>query len=223
LFGEGALLVELGAIPTPADNARAHALAARLRADPPPGLLGLVPSYASLLVHLDPLLPGGQAIVEAALADLDAHPPPQPGRLRRVPVHYGGDDGPDLAAVAATLGLSEAEVVAAHARAGQHVYLLGFAPGLPYIGDAGAVLAPLGRRATPRERVPSGAVAIVGRQTVIYPRPTPGGWHVIGRTPLEVWDVERTPPTYFAPSDQVEFVPITPAEWPRWAGPPVDW
>ena len=185
-------------------------------------MLGLVPSYASLLVHLDPLLPGGQAIVEAALADLDAHRRLDRAGCGKCRSTTAGTTA-DLAAVAATLGLSEAEVVAAHARAGQHVYLLGFAPGLPYISNAGAVLAPLGRRATPRERVPSGAVAIVGRQTVIYPRPTPGGWHVIGRTPLEVWDVERTPPTYFAPSDQVEFVPITPAEWPRWAGPPVDW
>jgi inhibitor of KinA len=101
--------------------------------------------------------------------------------------------------------------------------MLGFAPGHPYLGDLPTELAGLKRLATPRERVPRGSVAIIGRQTVIYPASTPGGWRIIGRTPIDLWAIDRAPPAYFAPGDSVLFEPIDAVDWPRFAGPAADW
>jgi KipI family sensor histidine kinase inhibitor len=138
-------------------------------------------------------------------------------------VLYGGAQGPDLAAAAAAVGLRVDDLIAAHTAAEQRVYMLGFAPGLPYIGDAPPALAGLPRLATPRTRVPRGAVGIVGQQTVVYPRSTPGGWRIIGQTPIEIWDETRPAPAYFGPNDRVQFESITVADWDRLVGPPADW
>ena len=100
--------------------------------------------------------------------------------------------------------------------------MLGFSPGFPYLGDIPAELA-LPRRGTPRERVPVGSVAIAERQTGIYSREMPGGWHLLGRTPVPLFDERRDPPAYLAPGDRVHFVPIAASEWDRYTGPPGDW
>jgi KipI family sensor histidine kinase inhibitor len=226
-FGEGAVLVEFGAAPDLAGNAAAHALGRALAADPPPGLQAVVPGYVSLLVTFDPL----ETDPTALAADLDrllqARPAPAAvghrGRARRVPVVYGGDHGPDLAALAGDLGLSMPELIAAHTAAPLTVYMLGFAPGHPYLGDLPAAFAGTTRLATPRQQVPRGSIGVVGRQSVIYPQATPGGWRLVGRTPIEIWDEQRDPPAYFAPGDQVQFVPIAAEAWGHYAGPPPDW
>ncbi len=223
-FGEAALLVELGDRRGPAANARVHALAVALDTAPAVGQLGLVPAYASLLVEFDPLEadPAGvEAVVRAALETLGSASP-RVGRRRTVPTVFGGAFGPDLEAVAGHAGLRPAQVVERLAAVEQTVYMLGFSPGFPYLGDLPAELA-VPRLQTPRERVPAGSVAVAGRQTGIYPRATPGGWRLVGRTPIALFDAWRDPPAYFAPGDRVRFVPIRGEDWDRHTGPPADW
>ena len=212
-FGEAALLVVLGDRLDAAVNARVHRLAAGLGsvAREENGLRAPVPAYASLLVPFDPLVIDEVAVREAIAVAL------QPGEgvgsdpavdaVARVPVRYGGEDGPDLAEVAARTGFSEADVVRLHAGVEYRVFCLGFVPGFPYLGLVPEQLA-LPRRATPRLHVPAGSVAIAGRQTGIYPTDTPGGWHLIGRTDLTMWDPRRDPPSLLEPGSRVRFVPV---------------
>jgi KipI family sensor histidine kinase inhibitor len=224
-FGEAALLVELGDEPDLATNARVHALARALDRPPPAGLRSLVPGYVSLLIELDPLagdLAAIEAVVRARAGEIELAAAAPARRQRVVPTVYGGEFGPDLAEVAARTGLPPAEVVARHVAEPQTVYMLGFSPGFPYLGDLPPQLA-LPRRDRPRERVPLGSVAIAERQTGIYTRETPGGWHLLGRTPLVLFDERRDPPAYLRPGDQVRFVAIAAEAWERYAGPPADW
>ena len=216
-FGEAALLAEVGS------SARAQAVAATLRADPIPGVVEVVAGLVSLLVELDPLaIDVGR--VAAALEERvqqinDAVPV---GRARTIPVVYGGEHGPDLADVATVCGLSEAGVIERHAAADLRVLFLGFAPGFAYLGELPEALR-LSRLATPRAHTPAGSVAIAGAMSGIYPADLPGGWRVIGRTPVVLFDPHRDPPAYLAPGDAVRFEPISPDEWKARAGPPADW
>ena len=173
------------------------------------GFRAPVPASASVLLPFDPdLVPEAtaRATVWAALRRATGGPAPAPGPLVEIQVRYGGRDGPDLAEVADLTGRSEAEVVALHAGHEYRVFLVGFVPGFPYLGVLPAELE-LPRRATPRVRVAAGSVAIAGRQTGIYPFPTPGGWHLIGRTGASIWDARRDPPALLAPGARVRFVP----------------
>ncbi len=208
-LGEAALLAVLGDAIDPAVNARVHRAAAilrgrRTRLD---GLGEPVPGYASLLAPFDPLRVEEAAVrdaLEAAIDEAGASGADGPTTPIRIPVHYGGPVGPDLADVAARTGLTEVDVVRLHASTEYRVYCIGFVPGFPYLGILPAALE-LPRRATPRLSVPAGSVAIAGRQTGIYPAATPGGWHVIGRTDLAAWDPDRDPPALLAPGDRVRF------------------
>lgn len=214
--GEAAILVVLGERIDPALNERVHALTAALETTP--WVRELTPGYASLLVEYDPAdvtYGDAEAVIRVALASA-ATAPARAGRLRRVPTVYGGDAGPDLSRVAAQVGRSEADVVRLHAGSTYRVYLVGFAPGHPYIGDLPPELV-VPRLTTPRTAVPAGSVAIAVGQTVIYPSSTPGGWNLIGRTGLRLFDVDQDPPTYFSPGDQVQFVPTD-----RWEVEPAD-
>ena len=212
-FGEAALLVVLGDAVDPAVNARVHRLAAGLGslAGKENGLRAPVPAYASLLVPFDPLMIDESAVRDAiAVALQSAEGParePVLDVVAHVPVRYGGEDGPDLAEVAARTGCSPADVVRLHADVEYRVFCLGFVPGFPYLGLVPEQLA-LPRRATPRLHVPAGSVAIAGRQTGIYPTDTPGGWHLIGRTDLTLWDPRRDPPSLLEPGSRVRFVPV---------------
>jgi KipI family sensor histidine kinase inhibitor len=225
-FGEAALLVELGDQPDLAINARVHALAAALRTARLTGLVSAVPAYVSLLVEFDLAATTYEAVEASVQAYLAALGTPalgaSVGRLRQVPVVYGGAFGPDLDGVARRLGLAPEAAIALHTGAEQTVYMLGFSPGFPYLGDLPDTLA-MTRLETPRERVPVGSVAIAGRQTGIYSQPSPGGWHLLGRTPIRLFDAERDPPAYFAPGDRVRFRSIPAADWERYAGAPADW
>jgi KipI family sensor histidine kinase inhibitor len=212
--GDAALLAVLGETIDPRLNARVHALARAL--DGQPGIVDLAPAYASLLVTYDALATdyaGLEARVREALASLPARPA-LAGRRRRLPVAYGGAYGPDVPAVAERLGLGEADVIGLHSGETYRVYMIGFAPGYSYLGELPAALE-LPRLSTPREHVPAGSVAIAGRQTGVYSVATPGGWHLLGRTPVRLFDPVREPPCYLAPGDRVRFVPITPAEYER--------
>lgn len=174
-----------------------------------PGVVNVHPAYASILIDFDPLVTG-HGELERAAAELYASPAaalPEP-RTIEIPVHYGGEWGPDLEAVAALNGLSPEQVVALHAGADYLVYFLGFSPGFPYLGGMPeSIAAP--RLATPRKRVPAGSVAIGGRQTGVYPVASPGGWRIIGRTPLPLFQPEADPPVLLRMGDHVKFIAVS--------------
>jgi inhibitor of KinA len=216
--GDSVVVVELEERIDPAVNARVIRLADRVLAAALPGVRDVVPTYRSVAVFFDPVRTDYRRLVGWLEREVD-----QPGGARveerlpiSVPVCYGGELGPDLAAVAAFAGMSADEVVAAHAGAVYRVFMLGFVPGFAYMGVLDARIA-MPRRATPRVRVPRGAVGIAGAQTGIYPAETPGGWQLIGRTPVEPFDAARPAPFLFRPGDAVRFVPIARAEFERLA------
>lgn len=209
--GDAAILITLSDELDLEASRRARAVTRFLRAHPAEVAgLAVTPGHASVLVAFDPERAPDAAVrglVERAVAESAAPDVASSSRLHRIAVRYGSDDGPDLAEVAARCGLSEREVVARHSRVEYTVLVLGFVPGFPYLG----ILPPeldLPRRATPRVRVAPGSVAIAGRQTCVYPRATPGGWHLIGRTDATLWDPTADAPARLAPGDRVRFEPV---------------
>jgi KipI family sensor histidine kinase inhibitor len=215
-LGDAALLVTIGDTLDVAANVLAHRIAADLEPRLPStaGVGRPVPGHASVLVPFDPdrvtervvrdLL--ASVVREAAAHGRAEEPGPADALAREIPVVYGGESGPDLADVARRTGLTEGEVVRLHASIEHRVLALGFVPGFPYLGILPPTLE-LPRRTTPRVRVPPGSVAIAGRQTGIYPFETPGGWHILGRTTVVLWDPARERPALLAPGDRVRFVP----------------
>jgi len=213
-FGDAAVLVVLEAADEhdPAVIRGVHRLAAAIRGLGDPDLGSPVPGATSVLVGFDPLAldPAeaearlGPALVGASdeRAGDDGLSP-----LVELPTRYGGTDGPDLATVAATAGLSERAVVDLHASVEYVVGFLGFAPGFAYLSAVPPAIA-TPRRATPRERIPAGSVGIADRRTAVYPGGTPGGWQLIGRTDTTVWDARRDPPALLTPGTRVRFVPV---------------
>ena len=199
-LGDAALLAELGTRLDTALNTRAIALAAALkkRRDVRQAIAG----YASVTVHFDPNQTTHEALT-AAIKRLAAKRPPmaEPGRLHRIPVTY---DGPDIEAVAAQLQLTPAKIAEIHTRPTYRVFLVGFVPGWAYLGPLPEELE-LPRRHVPRTQVPTGSVAIAGRQTGIYPLPSPGGWHLIGRTSVKLFLPDSDPPCLFRAGDRVKF------------------
>ncbi|HEX5110262.1 MAG TPA: 5-oxoprolinase subunit PxpB [Vicinamibacterales bacterium] len=208
--GDSALLLEFEPVISPSVNAMARGVAATLMQRQLAGVRDVVPTFRSVAVHFDPLAADVDAIrdalgsaVERPLAERAAAPV-------EIPVMYGGADGPDLEAVAAFAGVSEAEVIARHSRADYRVYMLGFLPGFAYMGPVDSAIA-MPRRSSPRLNVPAGSVGIAGAQTGVYPFASPGGWQIIGRTSATMFDPGRTPPSLLAPGDRVRFVPVSSA------------
>jgi len=207
--GDAAILIEWADEIDDEVNDRVHAFAQHLRAEHHPEIRDLVPAYSSLLVcynsrrasfatmrdFLRAALQSPQAFAKAA------------SRLIEIPTCYGGEFGPDLAFVAQHNRLTEAKVVHLHTGVVYRVYFIGFAPGFAYLGSVPEQIA-APRLATPRTRVPAGSIGIAGRQTGIYPIETPGGWQLIGRTTLRLFDPHRDPPTLLCPGDRVRFVAI---------------
>ncbi|MEI2416251.1 5-oxoprolinase subunit PxpB [Orrella sp. JC864] len=216
--GDRCLVVSFGQAIDPAVGERCLALSALLRKARLPGVIDVVPSFAAVAVHYAPLPDGSGPTFEALSAQLqallagDLDAAPARGRVLEIPVCYGGEHGPDLQAVAQAQGLAPEQIVAAHSGEPCRVYMLGFAPGHPYIGLHGPAL-DVPRRTDPRTEVPAGSVAIANRQTVIYPSKLPGGWNILGATPLPMFDPRRDPPALLAPGDTVRFVPISEARF----------
>ncbi len=207
--GDAAMLVELSQGIDPITNARTLALGRAIAESCVPALRDVVAGFCSVTVYFDPLLVDTlwlEAEIRRIATALPQTVPPE-GRLVDVPVCYGGEFGPDLSDVAASAGLSESEVVAIHCGVRYRVYMMGFLPGFAYMAAVDPRLA-LPRRATPRQRVPAGSVAIAAGQTAIYPMETPGGWHVIGRTPLETYDSASAQPCLLSAGDEVRFHPV---------------
>jgi len=199
-LGDTALLAELGTRLDTALNTRAIALATALkkRRDVRQAVAG----YAGVTVHFDPDQTTHETL-GAAIKRLAAKRSPmaEPGRLHRIPVVYAG---PDLEEVAARLNLTRETIAELHSKPIYRVFLVGFVPGWAYLGPLPEELE-LPRRQVPRTQVPAGSVAIAGRQTGIYPLPTPGGWHLIGRTSVKLFLPDRDPPCLFRAGDRVKF------------------
>ena len=185
-----------------------------LQKEPVKWLRNVQPAYCSLLITFDASAVD-HAEVQARLSELEKRakklPAPKP-RLVDVPVCYGGEFGPDLEWVAAQRGLTAEKVVELHIAQSYHAYFLGFVPGFAYLGELAEQIA-VPRLETPRKEVTAGSVGIAGRQTAIYPFETPGGWRLIGTTPLEIFRKEREPMGLIAIGDQVRFRPIPRAEF----------
>jgi KipI family sensor histidine kinase inhibitor len=208
-LAESGLLVELGDTIEPATTAQVMALTGALDAAALPGVLDVVPSYTTVLVAFDPEVADWETLaagVRRLCADL-GEATTVPARGVEIPVAYGGELGPDLANVAAHTGLAPEEVVARHAAAEYVVACMGFAPGFAFLAGLPPALA-TPRLAQPRTRVPAGSVGIGGAQTGVYPMATPGGWRLIGRTPLRLFDLARAEPFLLRPGDRVRFAPI---------------
>lgn len=220
-LGDGAAYVEFSETLDLQVNAVVQRLAAAVRARGVPWLRDIVPALGGLALHFDPEhpeLPAAALQASAALVDeclrkglpdLEAV-----GREIELPVCYERELALDLDDVAARAGLMPDEVVRRHAAREYHVLMMGFAPGLPYLGGLDPALA-VPRRATPRAEVPAGSIAIANEQSVVYPYAIPGGWSVIGRTPLVLFDARRDPPSLLAPGDRVRIVPVARAEFER--------
>ena len=217
-LAESGLLVRLGEAIDAETNARALALADALGREAVPGLLDIVPAYTTVLVAFDPALVDAtsvEGVVRRLLPGLGALS--TQSRLREIPVRYGGDDGPDLADVAAHAGLPVDEIVARHAAAAYRVACVGFCPGFAFLlGLPPELETP--RRLSPRTRVPIGSVAIGGAQTGVYPLETPGGWNLIGHTDLALFDPSRPDPFHLRPGDAVRFVAVRGVEESRSRG-----
>lgn len=207
-LGEAAVLLE-GQPATLLSNRTVVALAAALEATATNGIQSLVPGISSLLVRFDPLTISAATVAEllqGLISDLEFGHAADDGVVT-IPVHYGGEAGPDLSAVAAHTGLSPREIVALHCGTTYHVLVIGFAPGFPYIGPLPPALA-VPRRVEPRAAVPAGSVALAAGLTGIYPARLPGGWQVIGRTALRLFDPHAPRPALLAAGDRVRFEPL---------------
>lgn len=189
-----------------------------LEIEPIPGVRNLHPAYGSLLVKFDALKLRHdelENLLRTYVERMGSVALPDP-RLVEIPVCYGGEYGPDLQDVAESHQMSVEQAIKLHASATYLVYFLGFAPGFAYLGDVPEELA-APRLRSPRKSVPAGSVGIAGRQTGVYPIATPGGWRLLGRTPLKMFQPDRAQMSLLAIGDRVRFVPISPQQFAKLA------
>lgn len=212
--GDTGLLVEYGGTIDPEVNRKVRVMTAAVDQDPPPGILEVIPTYRSLLMVYDPRQtnPGR---LESMLARLEKRldrieiPPP---RTVEIPVVYGGEMGPDIGFVAEHNGLTIDEVIERHSEPSYQIYMIGFTPGFAFLGGLPDELA-TPRLPTPRTEVPAGSVGIANNQTGMYPVASPGGWQLIGRTPLKLFDPYREEPFLYQAGDLIKYKPVTQAEF----------
>ena len=217
VMGDRSLLVELGDGIEVEVNSRVRELFVSIKTDPLKGVLETIPSYRSLLLIFDPLkttLSLLQNRIQQLLQTLDPSQLPDPRKIE-IPVVYGSEYGPDLEWVAGYHGITPDEVIRLHTAHAYHVYMIGFMPGFPYMGELPKTLI-TPRRETPRTVVPRGSVALAQAQTGIYSTQSPGGWQIIGRTPLMLFDSERWPPALLEMGDLVKFFAIDEEEMLSW-------
>ncbi|RLQ21631.1 5-oxoprolinase subunit PxpB [Seongchinamella sediminis] len=207
--GENALMLYLGDETSPQVSARVQAAAVAVEATLGEDLVDLVPSYASLLVVYNPMTTDHLSVAQRIHHSLDTLESAAAAEGEEVvlPVYYHPEAGEDLEALAARASMSVDEVIALHSGCEYRVYAIGFAPGFAYLGQVDQrIAAP--RLATPRQKVPRGAVAIADRQTAVYPAQSPGGWNLIGRCPLRMFDPNATPTMPVSVGDRVRFEPV---------------
>ena len=214
IAGDSALNLEFARAISPETSAKIRMAADNLTADPIEGVTELVPTFCSLMVYYNPLVVTFDELSarlrgklrDVGEVDLSVR------KIVPIPVCYGGDFGPDLENVAEHAGLSADEVIALHSGRDYLIDMLGFLPGFAYLGGLDERLH-TPRLATPRTRIEPGSVGIGGAQTGVYPLASPGGWQIIGRTPLKPYDPDRSEPILYAAGEYLRFVPITPDEY----------
>lgn len=212
--GEGAILVEFGQDVSPVIQAGVSALEQAITFEMHPAISEWVPTYRSLLVYYDPLQVSYQELADWLLerSSNQGNVEAVPRRRVTIPVLYGGEMGPDLEFVAQHTRLDPAEVIRLHEQPDYLVYMLGFMPGFPYLGGLNPqIITP--RLTTPRTAVPAGSVGIADRQTGVYPLSSPGGWQLIGRTPMRLYAPERPEPIMLRPGDLLKFRSVTAEEY----------
>jgi inhibitor of KinA len=223
LMGDRGLLIEFGDAISAVVNEKVRKMAQAIRAEPLEGIIEVVPTYRSLLVLYNPLVIALEDLkkrlkrLEEGLKEISFPDP----TLTKIPVLYGGTFGPDLGTVAEYLHLTSEEVIRLHCSKPYFIYMIGFMPGFPYMGELpDALITP--RLRTPRLSVPAGSVAIAQKQTGIYPVESPGGWQILGRTPVKLFNPEEEPPALLRMGDLVQFYPISERgfhEWNSQGGP----
>jgi KipI family sensor histidine kinase inhibitor len=213
-LGDCGVTIEFGERIDPKIHERVLACMSLLEQEPLPGQLDIVPTYRSVTIYFDPVITDtgslGATLLSRAVNYTAARP--RPSKTLTLPVFYDPAVAPDLEAVAAETRLTAEEVITLHTSVAYRVYMLGFTPGFPYLGLVPRRIA-VPRLATPRTLVPVGSVGIAGSQTGIYPRDSPGGWRIIGRTPVQVCDLSKPEPFLLEPGDQVRFVAIDRPEY----------
>jgi KipI family sensor histidine kinase inhibitor len=209
--GDSAIVIELGSEIDLAVNSQIFNLARAIGQEKLPAIVELVPTYRSLLVSYDPLVSQYEEMF-VLLSELAANS--QVGLVEateptiiELPVVYGGEDGRDLDVVAEHAGLSTQEVIDIHSGIDYHVYMIGFAPGFPYLGGLDERIA-TPRLKTPRISIPAGSVGIAESQTGVYPNAGPGGWQLIGRTAVQLFDMTESSPSLITPGARVRFIPV---------------
>ncbi|WP_414714934.1 5-oxoprolinase subunit PxpB [Sporomusa sp.] len=213
-FGETAIMIEFGQGIHPDLHRKVKAVSHYLDQYPFPGMVEYVAAFASVTVFYDPIRLNSETVaahLQDIVSKLEQGEVGEP-RVVEIPVCYGGEFGPDLEFVAQHNGLTIDEVIEIHTGSQYLVYMLGFAPGFPYLGGMSErIAAP--RRQSPRPAIPAGTVGIAGMQTGVYPITTPGGWQLIGCTPLELFCPNDNPPTLLRSGDSIQFRPICPKEY----------
>jgi inhibitor of KinA len=212
--GDKAVFVEFGDAIDPNLNRRVRHLKLSIEKASIPGISETVPTYRSLLVYFEPLqinVRKLRATLYSLVQSLVESEIPKP-KLIEIPTVYGDEYGPDLEFVATHNGLSTSEVVQIHTGTPYLIYMIGFIPGFPYLGGMSPRIA-TPRLETPRTKIPAGSVGIAGTQTGIYPTGSPGGWRLIGRTPLQLFNPKCEPPALFQAGDYLNFISVTPEEF----------
>ena len=216
-MGDRGLLLEFGDEINREINEKVRRIALAIQAEAMEGIIETVPTYRSLLIIYNPVILTMGELKERLKGieeGLQQTPLPEP-KLTRIPVVYGGIYGPDLEVVAKYLQISPEEVIRLHCSKPYLIYMIGFMPGYPYMGELPQGLA-VPRLKTPRLIVPKGSVAIAQRQTGIYSMESPGGWQLLGRTPVEMFDPEKNPPALLQMGDFVQFYQISEKEFKEW-------
>jgi KipI family sensor histidine kinase inhibitor len=218
LAGDTGFLVEFGDGIDPQVNARVRTLARALEKDPQPGIREVIPTYRSLLFIYDPAKTDPDRLYQVVknLGDTRAAMDPAAFKVVKIPVCYGGKFGPDIGNVQKNAGLTEEQVIQIHTAPEYLIYMVGFTPGFAFLGGLDdRLFTP--RLETPRMHVPKGSVGIANNQTGMYPIASPGGWQLIGRTPLNLFAPHKKNPFLYRAGDKIKFVPISPSEFDRLA------
>ena len=207
--GDKAMVVELGDSINPEVNRLVHSLNNKISSFNINGIIDSVPSYKSILIMFDPLQISSSEIQSKIANELESiqHQEVNTQLIVHVPTLYGGDFGPDLSFVSKHTNIDEPDVIDLHSSKKYLVYMMGFSPGFPYLGGLPSELE-TPRLDTPRPKISGGSVGIADKQTGIYPNDSPGGWRIIGRTPIKLFDQNKTPPTLLIPGNYLKFDPL---------------
>ena len=212
--GDSSVLIEFGKEISPAINARIATMVKLLKVQQIEGIIDMIPSFCALLINYDSRVISYSKLKKRLenVLKLDAESESVATRVFEIPVCYGGKYGPDMTNLEEHSGLSEKEIIQIHSGSDYLIYMLGFLPGFPYLGGLDERIH-IPRLASPRIKIPAGSVGIGGAQTGIYPLDSPGGWQLLGQTPVKTYDPERETPILFEAGDYIRFVPVSEKEF----------